>query len=60
MQLVPQYFHDLQRAVPPQRSSSSAAVVQRFVANKGEADIHKWANAVDMTATRMGFLICND
>ena len=36
------------------------AVVQRFVAGKGEADIHKWSNAVDLTATRTGFLICND
>ena len=44
----------------PQQIEQLAAVVQRFVANKGEADIHKWANAVDMTATRMGFLICND
>ena len=36
------------------------AVVQRFIADKGEADISKWSNAVDMTATRTGFLICND
>ena len=50
----------LQRSVPPQQIEQLAAVVQRFVATKGEADIHKWANAVDMTATRMGFLICND
>ena len=37
-----------------------AVVVQRFVTTKGEADMHKWSNAVDMTATRTGFLICND
>jgi len=57
---VNQYLHHLQRSVAPQQIEQLAAVVQRFVANKGEADIHKWANAVDMTATRMGFLICND
>ena len=55
-----QYLHHLQRSVAPQQIEQLAAVVQRFVTNKGEADIHKWANAVDMTATRMGFLICND
>jgi tetratricopeptide (TPR) repeat protein len=57
---VAQYLHHLQRSVAPQQIEQLAAVVQRFVTNKGEADIHKWANAVDMTATRMGFLICND
>jgi len=57
---VNQYLHHLHRSVAPQQIEQLAAVVQRFVANKGEADIHKWANAVDMTATRMGFLICND
>jgi hypothetical protein len=57
---VNQYLHHLTRSVAPQQIEQLAAVVQRFVANKGEADIHKWANAVDMTATRMGFLICND
>jgi tetratricopeptide (TPR) repeat protein len=57
---VAQYLQHLQRSVAPQQIEQLAAVVQRFVANKGEADIHKWANAVDMTATRMGFLICND
>jgi hypothetical protein len=57
---VAQYLQHLQRSVAPQQIEQLAAVVQRFVANKGEADIHKWANAVDMTATRMGYLICND
>ncbi len=57
---VAQYVHHLQRTVAPQQIEQLSAVVQRFVTSKGEADIHKWANAVDMTATRMGFLICND
>ena len=50
----------LPKLVPPQMLEQLGAVVQRFVAGKGEADIHKWSNAVDMTATRAGFLICND
>ena len=36
------------------------AVVKRFIAAKVEADISKWSLAVDLTATRAGFLICND
>jgi hypothetical protein len=57
---VGQYLAHFQRSVADQQKEALGAVVQRFVTNKGEADIHKWANAVDMTATRMGFLICND
>ena len=59
-QPVEQYLDLLKRTVPPQALEQLGAVVQRFVAGKGEADIHKWSNAVDMTATRAGFLICND
>jgi len=35
-------------------------VVQRFVTSQAEADITRWARAVDLTATRAGFLMCND
>ena len=59
-QPVNQYFDLAEAMVPPQALEQLGAVVQRFVAGKGEADIHKWSNAVDMTATRAGFLICND
>jgi hypothetical protein len=57
---VAQYVNHLQRSVAPQQRELLAVVVQRFLARKGEPDLHRWANAVDMTATRMGFLICND
>ena len=46
---VGQYLGYLQKSVAAQQREALAAVVQRFVTNKGEADIHKWANAVDMT-----------
>ena len=59
-QPVGQYLDAAQAPVPPQVLEQLGAVVQRFVASKGEADIHKWSNAVDLTATRAGFLICND
>jgi golgin subfamily B member 1 len=59
-QPVGQYLDLLKRSVPPQMVEQLSAVVQHFITAKGEADIHKWSNAVDMTATRAGFLICND
>ena len=37
-----------------------AVVVQRFVTSQAEADLTRWARAVDLTGTRTGFLMCND
>jgi hypothetical protein len=59
-QPVGQYLQVLPKLVPPQMLEQLSAVVQRFIAAKGEADISRWSNAVDMTATRAGLLICND
>ncbi len=50
----------LRRTVPPQLLEQMAVVVQKFLAAKAEADLHRWSNAVDLTATRAGFLMCND
>jgi hypothetical protein len=36
------------------------SVVQRFLSTKGEADLNRWSRAVDYTATRAGYLMCND
>jgi hypothetical protein len=57
---VGQYQHVLSKLVPPQMLEQLQAVVKRFIAAKSEADISKWSNAVDLTATRAGYLICND
>jgi tetratricopeptide (TPR) repeat protein len=59
-QPVAQYLDLLQKTVPPQLLEQLAVVVQRFLATKAEADLHKWSNAVDYTATRAGFLTCGD
>jgi hypothetical protein len=37
-----------------------SVVVQRFISSQGEADLTRWARAVDHTSTRAGFLMCND
>jgi tetratricopeptide (TPR) repeat protein len=59
-QAVGQYLQVLPKLVPAQMIEQLGAVVQRFVSAKGEADISRWATAVDLTATRVGYLICND
>ena len=38
----------LRKLVPPQTLEQLGVVVQRFVASKGEADLNKWSNAVDL------------
>jgi tetratricopeptide (TPR) repeat protein len=57
---VGQYYDALRKLMPPQMSEQLGVVVQRFIATKGEADLNKWSNAVDLTATRAGLLVCND
>jgi hypothetical protein len=59
-QHVTEYQRALTKLIPPQMLEQLGAVVRRFIANQTEADINKWSHAVDMTATRTGFLICND
>jgi hypothetical protein len=59
-QPVGQYYEALRKYVPPQMMEQLGVVVQRFLATKAEADIHKWSNAVDLTGTRAGLLVCND
>jgi hypothetical protein len=57
---VHQYLELLRKLVPPQLHEQLGVVVQRFLATKAEADLKKWSNAVDYTATRAGYLMCND
>jgi tetratricopeptide (TPR) repeat protein len=57
---VNQYVDALRKTVPPQLLEQLAVVVQKFLETKAEADLHKWANAVDFTATRAGYLVSGD
>jgi hypothetical protein len=59
-QPVNQYLDLLRKTVPPQLAEQLSVVVQRFLETKSEADLHKWSNAVDYTATRTGYLMCGD
>ena len=57
---VAQYVELFRKTMPPQMKEQLSVVVQRFVASKAEADLPRWAAAVDYTTTRAGFLMCND
>jgi hypothetical protein len=59
-QAVAERVELLRRFLPPQQMETLAEVVRRFFESKTEADLHKWATAVDYTSTRAGFLLCND
>jgi tetratricopeptide (TPR) repeat protein len=54
------YFERLRATVPPQTLEQLAVVVQKSFAAKTEFDLSRWANAVDYTATRAGYLVCGD
>jgi tetratricopeptide (TPR) repeat protein len=57
---VGQYLEYLRKVTPPQLVEQLSVVVERFIATKVEVDISRWARAVYLTATRAGFLVCND
>jgi hypothetical protein len=59
-QPVATYVDHLRKVIPPQNLEQLAVVVQRFMGTKNEADLNKWSNAVDLTSTRAGFLVCGD
>lgn len=59
-QPVAQYLELLRRLIQPQAVEQLAVVVQKFLASKADADLHRWSNAVDYTSSRAGFLMCND
>lgn len=57
---VDQYLHAMRSYVRPEWHEQLALVVQRFIQTKGQIDLGRWSQAVDLTAHRAGFLICND
>src|SRR5207253_9852142 len=58
--VVNQAVGHLRTLVPPQLYEQLGVVVERFMSSKAEADLKRWSNAVDYTATRAGYLMCND
>jgi tetratricopeptide (TPR) repeat protein len=50
----------LASSLTPAAKEQLGGLVRKFIQKTGEADIKKWINAVEMTACRCGFLLCND
>jgi golgin subfamily B member 1 len=57
---VDQYLAAMRQTVRPEWHEQLALVVQRFIQTKGQIDLSKWSQAVDLTAHRAGFIIAND
>jgi len=57
---VEQYLVAMRSYVRPEWHEQLALVVQRFIQTKGQIDLARWSQAVDLTAHRAGFLISND
>jgi golgin subfamily B member 1 len=57
---VEQYLVAMRSYVRPEWHEQLAMVVQRFIQGKGQIDLARWSQAVDLTAHRAGFLISND
>ena len=57
---VEQYLGAMRSYVRPEWHEQLALVVQRFIQTKGQIDLARWSQAVDLTAHRAGFLISND
>ena len=57
---VEQYLAILRSSVPPEWHEQLAIVVKRFIEAKGEINLQRWSQAVDLTAHRAAFIIAND
>ncbi|MCC6747689.1 MAG: tetratricopeptide repeat protein [Deltaproteobacteria bacterium] len=44
----------------PGQLEQVALLVRKFVASKAEVDLARWLTAVELSANRVGFLLCND
>jgi golgin subfamily B member 1 len=50
----------LGRALTPMAHEQLALLVRKLVRSTDEADVEQWIRAVELTACRAGFLLCND
>ncbi|HEY3354028.1 MAG TPA: tetratricopeptide repeat protein, partial [Polyangia bacterium] len=58
--IVGQYVEAMHRTVPPAVLEQLALVVQKFMQTAPAADINQWTQAVELSAHRAGFVLCND
>ena len=59
-QLVDQYMQAMRGFLGQAAAEHLQMVVQRFIQAKGQLDLGKWSQAVDLSSHRAGFVISND
>ena len=59
-QFVEQFAGAMNPFVPFAAREHLGLVVQKYIANKSQLDMAKWAQAVDLSAHRAGLIVCND
>jgi golgin subfamily B member 1 len=57
---VERIARELRRTVPPQVLEPMAAAARKWMAGRDRLDMGAWVAAVDLTASRAGFILCND
>ena len=57
---VERIARELRRTVPPQVLEPMAAAARKWMAGRNALDMGSWVAAVDLTASRAGFILCND
>jgi tetratricopeptide (TPR) repeat protein len=57
---VDQWAQMIQPRLSPTHLESLRVIAKRFLEAGGRGDVKKWMQAVELTACRAGFLICND
>jgi len=58
--MVQQYFQAMARGINPMAREHLVVVAKKFFETRAEADLSKYAAAVELTAARAGFILCND
>jgi tetratricopeptide (TPR) repeat protein len=57
---VERIARELRRTVPPQVLEPMAAAARKWIAGCNTLDMTSWVAGVDLTASRVGFILCND
>ncbi len=57
---VDQWAQMMQSRLSPTSTESLRIVAKRFIEAGGRGDVKRWMQAVELTACRAGFLVCND
>jgi hypothetical protein len=58
--VIDQTVQILNTSLTPTAREQLSALVRKFISQRGDVDIKKWVNSVELTACRCGFLLCND